>query len=45
MVAIGKKLKGNLMWFRKFGYLKNHRRSIGYSRKHTAKMIEVIKGP
>ena len=44
LLDLAKKVRGSLMWFRKFSYMKVHKKSIGYSKQHTAKMIDVIKG-
>ncbi|KAG0646993.1 hypothetical protein D0Z07_6089 [Hyphodiscus hymeniophilus] len=44
LLAMATKLKGSLVWFKKFGYVKLHRKSMGYSKSHATKIQELING-
>ena len=44
LLAMATKLKGSLLWFKRFGYIKVHKKSMGYSKEHSNKVRELIKG-
>jgi hypothetical protein len=43
LLGMTKKLRASLFRFRKFGYIKCHKKPIGYSRKHTELITGLIK--